>query len=116
MFKPNSKTNVLALPAVRDPAAYIQRVMNPFDYNNEHLLQQMRNFLIFKMIELAESDDPAVSLKGMELLGRTNFVSLFKDKVEVSFSTKTTEELEQELRGIVAKMAIDSTDESDENS
>ncbi len=117
MSKPNSKTNVLALPAlsVKDPVAYIQRVMNPFDYNSEHLVQQMRNFLIFKMIELAESDDPAVSLKGMELLGRTNFVSLFKDKVEVSFSTKTTEELEQELREMVAKLAINSTAEPAEN-
>lgn len=108
MFKPNSKTNVLALPAVsvKDPAAYIQRVMNPFDYNNEHLLQQMRNFLIFKMIELAESDDPAVSLKGMELLGRTNFVSLFKDKVEVSFSAKSDAELKQELRTLTVKFGL----------
>jgi hypothetical protein len=42
-------------------------------------------------------------------------VSLFKDKVEVSFSTKTTEELEQELREMVAKLAINSTAEPAEN-
>jgi hypothetical protein len=92
-----------------EPELFIQKALRGCDgASNDHLLPQIRNYLIHKFFTFAESEDPAISLKGVEMLARTNMVGLFKERVEVSFTDKTNEELEMQLQEMMAKLAIDS--------
>jgi hypothetical protein len=101
-----SKSNVLALkaPAMTLPEKHITNVLSGYEYDIAPVVPQLKQFLIYKMFQMAESQDPYTSLRGIELLAKTEWVGLFKERVEVSVSTKSTRELQAELEAIAIKV------------
>ena len=98
--------NIFALkaPATSEPEKHISNTLNKFDYTIDHLLPEMRNYVVYRMFQMAESEDAMTSLKGIEMLARLEWVSLFKDKIEISISTKSDNELRSELAALAVKV------------
>lgn len=101
-----SKSNVLALkaPAMTMPEKHITNVLSGYEYDIAPVVPQLKQFLIYKMFQMAESQDPFTSLRGIELLAKTEWVGLFKERVEVSVSSKSTQELQAELEALAIKV------------
>ena len=72
-------------------------MLSKHDYVLNDPANKMRNYVVFKLFEHAESDDPKISLKALEYLAKSSEVGLFSDKIEVNITQKTTVELETEL-------------------
>ena len=66
----------------------------------------MRQYLIFKMFELAESEDPKLAIKALEMLGKVSEIGLFSTKIEVTTTDKPTNELETELTSLLATYSL----------
>ena len=100
--------NIVALkaPATSEPEKHISNTLNKFDYSIEDLVPQATQFLIYKLFCMCENDDAMTSLKGIELMGKTAYCGLFRDKVEVSYSHKSSEELQQELHLLAVKLGL----------
>ena len=91
-------------PLASSPEKHISNTLNKFDYTIDHLLPEMRNYVVYRMFQMAESEDAMTSLKGIEMLARLEWVSLFKDKIEISISTKSDNELRSELAALAVKV------------
>ena len=105
-----SNSNVLALKApvtttaTGSPEGHINKVLSGYEFAIEPLVPQLTQFLIYKMFLMVESQDPYTSLKGIELLAKTDWVGLFKERVEISVNAKSTKELQDELQALVLKV------------
>ena len=105
-----SKSNVLALKApvtttaTGSPEGHINKVLSEYEFAIEPLVPQLTQFLIYKMFLMVESQDPYTSLRGIELLAKTDWVGLFKERVEISVNAKSTKELQAELEALVLKV------------
>lgn len=100
--------NIVALkaPATSEPEKHITSTLAGFNYSIEDLVPAATQFLIYKLFCMCESADPMTSLKGIELMGKTSYCGLFKEKVEVSYSHKSSEELQQELHLLAVKLGL----------
>jgi hypothetical protein len=67
----------------------------------------MRQYLVYKLFDWAENEDPKVSLKAVEMLGKVSEIGLFTTKLEVSTSERPTEELESDLTKLMKTMGLD---------
>lgn len=65
---------------------------------------QLRNFVTNKLVLLADSKDPRVQLRALEMIGKISDVGLFTDKTEITMRHRPTEELEQMLRERLTKV------------
>ena len=110
-----SNSNVLALKApvtttaTGSPEGHINKVLSGYEFAIEPLVPQLTQFLIYKMFLMVESQDPYTSLKGIELLAKTDWVGLFKERVEISVNAKSTKELQDELEALVLKVGYNAT-------
>lgn len=84
-------------PSTLGAAVVLEKMLNKHDYVLNDPANKMRNYVVFKLFEHAESDDPKISLKALEYLAKSSEVGLFSDKIEVNITQKTTVELETEL-------------------
>jgi hypothetical protein len=96
----------IAQPLANSPEHHISSTLAKFNYSIDDLVPQATQFLIYKLFVMCESDDAMTSLKGIELMGKTAYCGLFKDKVEVSYSHKSSEELQQELHLLAVKLGL----------
>lgn len=99
-------------PSTPGAARVLEKLLKKFDYNLPNSSNQMRQYLVYKLFDWAENEDPKVSLKAVEMLGKVSEIGLFTTKLEVSTSEKPTEELESELTKLMKTMglgAIEST-------
>jgi hypothetical protein len=103
-----SISNIVAVeaPATDSPEKHINSVLAGFNYSIDDLVPQATQFLIYKLFCMCESADPMTSLKGLELMGKTAYCGLFRDKIEVSYSHKSSEELQQELQALTTKLGL----------
>ena len=96
----------IAQPLASSPEKHITSTLAGFNYSIEDLVPAATQFLIYKLFCMCESADPMTSLKGIELMGKTSYCGLFKEKVEVSYSHKSSEELQQELHLLAVKLGL----------
>lgn len=67
-------------------------------------VNQVRAALTFKLMELANHDDPKVALQAISLLGKHSDISLFTDKSEITINYKNPEELENAIKERVKRL------------
>lgn len=98
-------------PAAANPNAYIntpgkalalQSLLNEYDVEVVRNAAQVRNYVKMRLLELSDDNNPKVQLKALELLGKMSDVQAFADRVEISVTHRTTEELEDELASKLA--------------
>jgi hypothetical protein len=84
-------------PTTSGAAKALEKLLKKFDYNLTNSTNKMRQYVLFKLFELAENDDPRLAIKAVEMLGKVTEIGLFSTKIEVSNSDKPTDVLETEL-------------------
>ena len=94
-------------PSTPGAARVLEKLLKKFDYNLPNSSNQMRQYLVYKLFDWAENEDPKVSLKAVEMLGKVSEIGLFTTKLEVSTSERPTEELESELTKLMKTMGLD---------
>ena len=93
-------------PTTSGAAKALERLLKRFDYNLTNSTNKMRQYVMFKLFELAENDDPRLSIKAIEMLGKVSEIGLFSTKIEVSSADKPTAELESELSTLLATYSL----------
>ena len=96
--------SLLPVTTTATPEKHINKVLSGYEFAIEPLVPQLTQFLIYKMFLMVESPDPYTSLRGIELLAKTDWVGLFKERVEISVNAKSTKELQDELQALVLKV------------
>ena len=93
-------------PTTSGAAKALEKLLKKFDYNLTNSTNKMRQYVLFKLFELAENDDPRLSIKAVEMLGKVTEIGLFSTKIEVSTTDKPTDVLESELSTLLAAYSI----------
>ena len=88
----------------------LEKLLKRFDYTMPDSTNKMRQYLIFKLFELAENDDPKLAIKALEMLGKVSEIGLFSTKIEVSSTDRPTTELETELNKLLNTYSLGAID------
>jgi hypothetical protein len=97
-----------APPAPTTPGAAkaLDKLLKRFDYTLANSTNKMRQYVLFKLFELAENEDPKLQIKAVEMLGKVTEIGLFTTKVEVAAADKPTGDLETELNELMSTYSI----------
>lgn len=93
-------------PTTSGAAKALEKLLKKFDYNLTNSTNKMRQYVLFKLFELAENDDPKLSIKAVEMLGKVSEIGLFSTKIEVSTNDKPTADLESELNKLLTTYSL----------
>jgi len=93
-------------PTTSGAARALEKLLKRFDYNLPNATNKMRQYLIFKMFELAENEDPKLAIKALEMLGKVSEIGLFTTRIEISNNDKPTKELEGELSTLLKTYSL----------
>jgi hypothetical protein len=99
-------TGKIVEPTTPGAARVLERLLKKFDYNLPNSSNQMRQYLVYKLFDWAENEDPKVSLKAVEMLGKVSEIGLFNTKIEIATSEMPTQELESELNKILKTYSL----------
>jgi hypothetical protein len=104
-------------PTTPGAALMLNKMLAKHDYTLTDPVAKMRNYVMYKFFELAEDQDPKVSMRALENLAKTADIGLFAERVEINIHQKTTVDLESELstllKNIASRTIIDGTKASD---
>lgn len=95
---PKPSTKQIFKPGV---AVKLGALLEEYDVEIAKSSAQLRTVATNKLIELIDDPDPKVRLKAVEMIGKIADVGLFAERTEITITTKTTEELEKELMGVL---------------
>lgn len=73
-------------------------LVKKFDFHAFVDVQQARNYITNKLLQLSDCGDPKLELKALELLGKHSDIGLFTERSEVVVSHKTSADLENSIR------------------
>lgn len=86
-------------------------LIKQFDFQAFSDQLQARNFITNKLITLADSGDPKVELKALELLGKHSDIGLFTERSEITIHHTTSNSLENSIKERIKRlMNADVTD------
>ena len=92
-------------PTTLGAAIILNKMLSKHDYVLTDPSNKMRNYVVYKLFEHAESEDPKVSLKALEFLAKSSDVGLFTERVEININQKSTVELESDLSTLIKSIA-----------
>lgn len=84
----------------RTPGAvkHLNAILSEYDRELLDVHRRLRNYVTNKLIEDSDDDDPRTRLKALELLGKVSGVGLFSDRIDVSVTTRSVKDIENEIR------------------
>ena len=86
-------------------------LIKKFDFQAFSDQLQARNFITNKLITLADSGDPKIELKALELLGKHSDIGLFTERSEITIHHTTSSSLENSIKERIKRlMNADVTD------
>lgn len=94
-------------PTTSGAQAALNKLLKQYDYSLSNAANRIRQYVTFKLFELAETDDPKIQLKALEMLGKVTEVGLFSTRIEVANTNVPTNELEQQLTDLLAVYSIE---------
>jgi hypothetical protein len=93
-------------PTTPGAAKALDKLLKRFDYTLANSTNKMRQYVLFKLFELAENEDPKLQIKAVEMLGKVSEIGLFTTKVEVAAADKPTGDLESELNELMSTYSL----------
>ena len=93
-------------PTTPGAAKALDKLLRRFDYTLANSTNKMRQYVLFKLFELAENEDPRLQIKAVEMLGKVSEIGLFTTKVEVAAADKPTGDLETELNELMSTYSL----------
>lgn len=88
-------------PTTPGAALALDRMLKKYDYILDDPSAKMRNYVMYKFLELAEDPDPKVSMRALENLAKTADIGLFSERVEININQRTTVDLEADLSKLI---------------
>lgn len=76
---------------------YLDSMLSQYDQELVNSAVRIREYVKNKLLEETESPDGRIRIRALELLGKMKDVGLFTDRVEVTYKTKSDEELVAEI-------------------
>ena len=105
--KPSTPKTVSVSAEAKAASVLVKR----FDFQAFSDQLQARNFITNKLITLADSGDPKVELKALELLGKHSDIGLFTERSEITIHHTTSSSLENSIKERIKRlMNADVTD------
>ena len=105
--KPNAPKTVSVSSEAKAASVLVKR----FDFQAFSDQLQARNFITNKLVSLADSGDPKVELKALELLGKHSDIGLFTERSEITIHHTTSSSLENSIKERIKRlMNADVTD------
>lgn len=113
MDNPHPLTQRATLPLTSSAVVlHLQAMLEEYDHQIVANASTLRNYVTNKLIEESGNPDPKIRMKALELLGKVGDVGLFVERSEVTVTQKSTVELEEKVRGKLARL-LDDADVSD---
>jgi len=95
--------------------AHVQRLLSEYEEQVVIEAARLRNYVTNKLILESDDNDARIRIRALELLGKISDVGLFTEKSEITYKTKSDDELDEELekriQSILTKNTIDITPE-----
>lgn len=89
------------LPPVKDitPGMIInlEAILSEWDHEVLDVSRRLRNYVTNKFIAASTDADPKVSMRALENLGKISSVGLFNDRLDVTVTHRTTQDIQAEL-------------------
>jgi hypothetical protein len=82
---------------------HLEAILGEYDKELLNAATRMRTYVTNKLLLETIDEDAKIRLKALELLGKTSAVGLFSDRLEVSVTHRTVEQVDQELEGMLEK-------------
>ena len=79
-------------------------LVKQFDFQAFSDQLQARNFITNKLITLADSGDPKIELKALELLGKHSDIGLFTERSEITIHHTTSTSLENSIKDRIKRL------------
>lgn len=98
---PVAKTSAIKTSAA---ARHLKAVLSEYDEIVVKSAVQIRTYVTNKLIEETTHPDARIRMRALELLGKVGDVGLFVERSEVTVRHKTTVELEDSIKGRIAKL------------
>jgi len=98
--KPNAPRSLMVSSEAKAASVLIKQ----FDFQAFSDQVQARNFITNKLIALADSGDPKVELKALELLGKHSDIGLFTERSEITIHHTTSASLENSIKERVKRL------------
>lgn len=89
-----------ALPSTANPASirHLNSILNEWDQEVLDVGRRLRNYVTNKLLIESTDADPKVRLKSLELLGKLSNVGAFSERVDVTVTHRTINDIENELK------------------
>lgn len=98
--KPSTPKTVSVSAEAKAASVLVKR----FDFQAFSDQLQARNFITNKLITLADSGDPKVELKALELLGKHSDIGLFTERSEITIHHTTSSSLENSIKERIKRL------------
>ena len=93
-------TSKLPAPKAITPGAILnlEAMLTDWDQEVMDVSRRLRNYVTNKLISETVDPDPKVRLKSLELLGRVATVGLFSERIDITVTHRTINDIENELK------------------
>jgi hypothetical protein len=91
-------------------ALLLKALLDAYDFDVVRNAQQLRSYIKLKLLEKSNCGDSKIEMKALDMLGKLSDVGAFTERVEISITHRTTEELENELASKLAQYMTDIID------
>jgi len=81
----------------------LRAMLTEYDIDVVRNAGQVRRYIQLKLLEMTDSKKENIQLKALEMLGKMTDVGAFTERLEINITTRSTEELENEL---ASKLAV----------
>jgi hypothetical protein len=90
-------------PSTPGAAKAVKRLLSKYDFSLSDESLRLRTYAISRLLDLAESEKENIALSAIEKIGKIAEVGLFETKISVDINSKSTDELENELKALLGK-------------
>jgi len=90
----------LPAPKQTTPGAILnlEALLTEWDQEVLDVSRRLRNYVTNKLIQETTDPDPKIRLKSLELLGRVASVGLFSERIDITVTHRTINDIESELK------------------
>ena len=90
-------------PSTPGAAKAARRLLSKYDFSLHDESMRLRTYAISRLLDLAESEKENIALSAIEKIGKIAEVGLFETKISVDINSKSSDELERELKSLLGK-------------
>lgn len=98
------KRNALALIDTPEAVQHIHALLTAYDMEFVSRASQIRNFVMYQLLDDCDHPDPKVRLKALELTGKVAEIGLFEEKISVKRKDLSDEELDERIRARISRL------------